>query len=183
MSESQSPPPEPGDRPPAGASSGTRLERPPSDRYRAAERGGAGAGAAARKVSAARPIAAAAAVAVLGAAALTLILGVLLSTTGTFVVSLLGGAAIGLLLAGATVGRPTPALDRARASRIAIAIALAMVVLAGIATWLLARSEGGVMDPVGYLWTTFGFGIPAQAIVAVLAAAWGAASGPIRWRD
>ena len=58
-----------------------------------------------------------------------------------------------------------------------------MVALAGLGTWLLARAEGGVMDPIGYLWTTFGFGFPAQAIVAVLAAAWGAASGPIRWRD
>lgn len=121
--------------------------------------------------------------AVVGAIALTVILGLILATTGTFVVSLLAGAAIGLSLSGATVGVPTPALDRSTAVRIAIGLAVAMVVLAGSGTWLLARSEGGVMDPIGYLWTTFGFGIPAQAVVAVLAAAWGASSGPIRWRE
>jgi hypothetical protein len=110
------------------------------------------------------------------------ILGVILATTGTFVVSLLAGAAIGLIVSGAAAG-PEAALRRDAAMRIAIALALGMVLLAGLATWFLARAEGGVMDPIGYLWTTFGFGIPAQAVVAVLAAAWGAASGPIRWRD
>lgn len=135
-------------------------------------------------------------VAILGTAALTVILGVLLVTTGTFVVSLIAGAAIGLLVSGTTVARagsgsgPRAAgtqrmapLTRGAATRVAVGLALGMVVLAGLATWLLARAEGGVMDPVSYLWTTFGFGIPAQAVVAVLAAAWGAASGPVRWRE
>jgi hypothetical protein len=133
-------------------------------------------------------------VAVLGAAALTVILGVLLITTATFVVSLLAGASIGLLTSGATVPRAgsgasatarlaAAPLSRATGSRVAIGLALGMAVLAGLATWVLARVEGGVMDPVTYLWTVFGLGIPAQAVVAVLAAAWGAASGPIRWRE
>jgi len=121
-------------------------------------------------------------VAVIGALALTIILGLLLGTTGTFVVSLLAGGAIGLLVSGATAGA-TPALSRGRATRVAIGLAIGMVVLAGIATWLLARAEGGVMDPISYLWTTFGLGIPAQAVVAVLAAVWGAGSGPVRWRE
>jgi hypothetical protein len=129
------------------------------------------------------PIFAGVVVAVVGAAALTFILGILLATTGTFVVSLLAGAAIGLLVAGASSGPVPPSLSRGAAARVAVGLAIAMVVLAGLGTWLLARAEGGVMDPIGYLWTTFGFGVPAQAFVTVLAAAWGAASGPIRWRD
>jgi hypothetical protein len=129
-------------------------------------------------------------VAVVGAGLLTLILGVLLSTTGTFVVSLLGGAAIGLLIAGLTVAvppdrgarQPAP-LSRTQAGRLAVGLALGMILLTGFGTWLLARAEGGVLDPITYLWTTFGLGIPAQAVVATLAAAWGAGSGPVRWRE
>lgn len=133
-------------------------------------------------------------VAVVGAAALTVLLGVLLITTGTFVVSLLGGTAIGVLVSSATVARvgsgtgaaarsAPPPLSRGTGNRVAVALALGMVVLAGLATWVLARVEGGVLDPVTYLWTVFGLGIPGQAVVAVIAAAWGAASGPIRWRE
>lgn len=121
-------------------------------------------------------------VGVVGAVALGVILGLVLAPTGTFMVCLLAGAVIGLLVAGATVG-PAPAFSRGRATRLAIGLALGMVALGGLATWLIARAEGGVMDPVSYLWTTFGFGTVAQAIVAVLAAAWGAMSGPIRWRE
>ncbi len=124
-------------------------------------------------------------VAVIGALLLTTMLGVILVTTGTFVVSLLAGGLIGLVVAGPTVGAGSgsPPLSRGAASRLAIGLALGMVVLAGLATWVLARTEGGVMDPISYLWTVFGFGVPAQAVIAVVAAAWGAASGPIRWRQ
>jgi hypothetical protein len=114
-------------------------------------------------------------VAIVGAAGLTVILGVFLATAGTFVVSGLGGAAIGLLIAAAP-------LNRHDAERMAISIATGMIVLAGLGVWIVARAEGGVMDPLSYLWTTFGLGLPAQALVAILAAAWGAANGPIRWR-
>ena len=182
MSEPGEPRPQPGDQPPSsgpGGPTGTRLERAPSERYRVAD---ARRPATAGRDSAAGPIAAAAGVAIAGAAALTVILGVLLSTSGTFVVSTVAGAAIGLLVSGAAAG-PSAPLSRDRAVRVAVGLALGMVVLAGLAIWILARSEGGVMDPVGYLWTTFGFGIPAQALVAVIASAWGAASGPIRWRE
>ena len=58
-----------------------------------------------------------------------------------------------------------------------------MIALTGIGVWALARVEGGVMDPISYLWTTFGFGLPAQAIVALVGSAWGAANGPVRWRQ
>lgn len=176
---------QPGDRPPPVPLVGAKLDRPPSDRYRAGgdgTRAGGATTATAGRSSVSGPIAAAVVVAVIGALALTIILGLLLGTTGTFVVSLLAGGAIGLLVSGATAGA-TPALSRGRATRVAIGLAIGMVVLAGIATWLLARAEGGVMDPISYLWTTFGLGIPAQAVVAVLAAVWGAGSGPVRWRE
>jgi len=122
-----------------------------------------------------RPLVAALLVAIVGAAGLTVILGVFLATAGTFVVSGLGGAAIGLLIAAAP-------LSRHDAERMAVSIATGMIVLAGLGVWIVARAEGGVMDPLSYLWTTFGLGLPAQALVAILAAAWGAANGPIRWR-
>ena len=152
----------------------------------------------------------------LGAAVLTLILGVLASTVGMFAISGLASVTIGLLVAngaipgprvvrapataptnatatpatvGPAMGAPAtgalgaPALSRDQAARIAIAIALGMIALTGIGVWALARVEGGVMDPISYLWTTFGFGLPAQAIVALIGSAWGAANGPVRWRQ
>jgi hypothetical protein len=181
VTDPRDPRPQPGERPPQTPNSGGRLERPPSDRYRTAAQP---AGAPVGTSSAGPAIALAGVVAVIGALILTVMLGVILVTTGTFVVSLLGGGLIGLIVAGPTVGGGrSPAMSRGAASRLAIGLALGMVVLAGLATWVLGRTEGGVMDPVTYLWTVFGFGIPAQALLAVLAAAWGAANGPIRWRQ
>ena len=147
----------------------------------------------------------------LGAAVLTIILGVFASTAGTFAISGLASVAIGLLVANGAIPGPravrpaapatptdatapatgtpatgalsAPPFSRDRAARIAISIALGMIVLTGIGVWALARVEGGVMDPISYLWTTFGFGLPAQAIVALVGSAWGAANGPIRWRQ
>ena len=58
-----------------------------------------------------------------------------------------------------------------------------MLVATGLGVWLLARAEGGVLDPVSYLWTTFGVGLPFLTIVAIVGSAWGAANGPIRWRS
>ena len=146
----------------------------------------------------------------LGAAVLTVILGVFASTAGTFAISGLASVAIGLLVANGAIPGPravrapagpandtampaagaiaagalaAPPFSRDRAVRIAITIALGMIALAGIGVWILARAEGGVMDPISYLWTTFGFGLPAQAIVALVGSAWGAANGPVRWRQ
>jgi hypothetical protein len=36
------------------------------------------------------------------------------------------------------------------------------------------------MDPLGYLWATLGLYVPAEALIAGLAAAWGAGAGPVR---
>ena len=220
----------PSDRPPAPPKRVRRqLDRAPGDRYvRAGQAGSAShaAGSGSRPVggsaNARRSVLAALAVAVLGAAILTVILGVLASTAGTFAISGLASVAIGLLVANGAIpgpravraGTPTtptdatatpaagvlatgapatgarstgalsaPPFSRDRAARIAITIALGMIVLTGIGVWALARVEGGVMDPISYLWTTFGFGLPAQAIVALVGSAWGAANGPVRWRQ
>jgi hypothetical protein len=196
VSAPDTPKPEPGERPPAA-----RLSRPPSSRYQRggsvlpeAGRRGASTGSAddrseGGRASARGPILAAAVVAVLGAAAISVTLEILLLTSGTIALSAVAGGAIGLLVAGAAVTRPAggggrqpPALDRGQAVRVAVSIGVGMVVLGGVLAWLIARGEGGVLDPATYLWTTYGFGIPIQAVVAALAAAWGAASGPIRWR-
>lgn len=198
--------PEPGERARVPGQQGRRqLNRAPGDRYRPAT------GSAVREVSAAasnarRSVLAAVVVAILGATILTVILGVLASTGGTFAISGLASVAIGLLVAnGAIPGPPAarndaapasasaspaparglegPAFSRDRATRIAIGIALAMVLLTGFGVWVLARIEGGVLDPITYVWTTFGLGLPAQAIVALIGSAWGAANGPVRWRQ
>ncbi|MEO5918074.1 MAG: hypothetical protein ABIQ17_00795 [Candidatus Limnocylindrales bacterium] len=135
------------------------------------------------------PIVAATAVAAVGAGILALVLVVLTSTSGTFAISGAAGLAIGLLVSATAVAR-TPRssggvapLTRSAAVRLSSGLAIGMVVLAAAVMWLVARAEGGVLDPVTYLWTIFGFGLPAQALVAVLAAAWGASAGPIRWRS
>ncbi|MBI2763696.1 MAG: hypothetical protein HYX54_08125 [Chloroflexi bacterium] len=80
----------------------------------------------------------------------------------------------------AAAGAGAAPLRRDQATRLAMGIAAAMIILAGIGVWLFGRLEGGVMDPISYLWTTFGFGLPAQALIAFIGSAWGAANGPIR---
>ena len=119
----------------------------------------------------------------MGAALLIGIVAVLAETTGTIFVSGLAGAVIGLLVATTAVPAAqgtAPARARASAVRLAVGIAIGMVVIAAAGIWLISRAEGGVMDPLSYLWTTLGLGIPLLGLVAGAAAAWGAASGPIR---
>lgn len=172
--------PEPGERQPAAAR--RQLSHAPADRYRTGVTGRTGA----TRPSAARAIAAAILTALLGAALLTVVLGVFTSTGGTFAITLLASIVIGLLVSTAAVppGVATaPPLDRGRAVRIAAGLGLGMLVATGIGVWVLARAEGGVLDPITYLWTTFGVGLPVLAVVALVGAAWGAANGPIRWRS
>jgi hypothetical protein len=128
------------------------------------------------------PLAKALLVAVVGAAGLVGVGLVLASTLGLLFVSGVTGAGVGLVLARARVpveGAAAPLSPRA-VTRLAIGIALAVVVVAGLATWLLARSLGGTLGPIDYLLTTFGPFIPGEAIVATLGAAWGARAGPIQ---
>jgi hypothetical protein len=69
-----------------------------------------------------------------------------------------------------------------RRTRLAVLLALAMVALGLAGTWIVARAEGGVLGPLEYAWTVFGVLPALQVAVAGLAAAWGVANGPIRWR-
>ncbi|MCI0581980.1 MAG: hypothetical protein L0227_03635 [Chloroflexi bacterium] len=180
--------PIPGDRPPAG-----RLARPPSERY--AERAGAldpraagGAAGAAGERSLGRAIGALApaiGALVVTVAAFVIVGGVLAEQRGLLLIAGIGGAAIGLLAAGGGVspdGVTPPALDRGRVVRVAITLAVVAVLGGALGTWAYGRLEGGVLDPLTYAWTVFGPLIPAEALVAALAAAWGAGAGPVRSR-
>lgn len=172
--------PEPGDRPPT-----TRLDRPPSDRYRPAATS-SGARAVAGPPGAFRGLGPAAGVAVVGALIEILVGGVLAEHRGLLAVAGISGAAIGLLAANAAVspdGVTAAALTRRTAIRAAIAIALGMLVAAAFGIWIVARVEGGVLAPLDYLWETTGILFPAQALLATLGAAWGAGAGPVRGRS
>ena len=171
------PPRVPGDRPPAG-----RLSRPPSERY--ATSAGARAGASAAPApSALRSLAPAIAVGAITAILLVLVGGVLAERRGLLAIAGAGGAVLGLLAANAAVssdGSAPPPLSRGRITRTAIGLALLTVAAGALGTWAYGRLEGGVMDPLSYVWETLGLYVPAQAIVASVAAAWGAGAGPVR---
>lgn len=116
-----------------------------------------------------------------GAALLTLVGAVLASTAGLLAVAGVAGAAIGLILAGAAApsGDAVP-VARGRIAQLAVGLALAAVFVAAAATWVIARGEGGVLGPIDYLLTTFGPFVPGEAVIASLAAWWGASVGPVR---
>ncbi|MEW5991307.1 MAG: hypothetical protein AB1736_08200 [Chloroflexota bacterium] len=195
------PPRQPGERPPpggppagrpAGESSG-RLDRPPSDRYgpRSGAAGAAGPGAGGWQAGGARfrrtlrALSPAIGALVVTVAALVVVGGVLAEQRGLLFVSGIGGAAIGLLAARAAVspdGVAPPALARRSVVRVAVGLAVVAVAAAGLGTWAYGRLEGGVLDPIAYLWSVFGPLIPAEAAVAAIAAAWGAGAGPVRSR-
>jgi cytochrome bd-type quinol oxidase subunit 2 len=110
-------------------------------------------------------------------------MALLTATSGTLLAAAILGAAIGLVLAGAavTAGPGTePALTRRGVVRLAVALAIAMVGATALGVWFVARTQGGVLDPVSHAWTVYGFGFPALAAAAAIAAAWGAANGPVR---
>jgi hypothetical protein len=183
------PPPEPGDRPPAGHPA-TRLARPPSERYAAAAGGGRSGPATAPGASDSRvslgALAPGIAAGIVTAAALVLVGGVLAEQRGLLAIAGIGGAAIGLLGARAAVspdGVRAPAFSRGRVVRVAAGLALLAIAVAAIGTWAYGRLEGGVLDPLTYLWSVFGPLIPAEAAIAAAAAAWGASAGPIRSRS
>lgn len=171
------PPPEPGDRPP-----GARLERPPSARYAPPP---AGADTRADSRAALRAFVPAMLVALLTAIGLVLVGGVLAERRGLLALAGIGGAAIGLLAATPATspdGILPALLPRGRATRVAIALAVAAVAVGAIGTWLYSLAEGGVLGPLDYIWTVLGPWTPAEAAIAAIAAAWGAGAGPVRWR-
>lgn len=169
----------PGERP-------RRLERPPAERFAAP---GSDPGRLGDRAALSGPLTRAAIAGLLGAAALVLVGAVLASTFGLLFVAGVMGAAIGLLLARAAVPGATdagpgagaaPAVSRATAARLAVAVALVAVVVADVGTWLYAAGEGGTLGLLDYLWTAFGPFVPAVAILAAVAAAWGAQAGPVQ---
>jgi hypothetical protein len=156
-----------------------RLAAPPSNRY------GPGRDApppdSSGRSALPGPLVRATLVAALGGALLVLVGAVLASFVGLLFVAGATGGAAGLVLARAAV----PLLDETPVSRrtvtgLSIGLVLAAIVGAGIATWLVARGEGGVLGPLDYLLTTFGPFVPGELVVGALGAAWGATSGPVQ---
>lgn len=111
--------------------------------------------------------------AAVGAAVLVLVGGVLAITSGQLFLVGVTAAATGLLAAGSE--RPKPWLRR-----YAIVLALVVVAVGAVGTGLIALGQGGSLGLLDFLWATSGLLVPAEAIVAVLAAAWGANAGPVR---
>lgn len=112
--------------------------------------------------------------AAIGTAGLLLLLGgVLGMTTGLLFVAGVGGAIIGLLLAGS----PRP---RSRLRIAGIALAVGAVLAGAVGGWLIALGQGGALGLVDYLWALTGILVPVEVIVAAIAAAWGLSAGPIR---
>jgi hypothetical protein len=163
-----------------------RLASPPSARYGQGGQGGPGAqGSSIARRASSRPILQAVVIAAVGTGLLFLLGGVLSTTVGLLFIAAAMGAGIGLTLAGLAVGAPSGdgagvgAIPRAAVRRAAMLLAVGAVLLAAIATWLFALSEGGVLGIVDYLWSTFGLLVPAEVVLAALGAAWGAGAGPV----
>jgi hypothetical protein len=172
-------PDEPGEpRDPRDGRSGRRLDQAPSARYATPGGGAASTG----RGSLVGPLAQAGIVAAAGAGLLFLVGAVVASTAGLVFVSGVMGAAIGLLLARATVSpdERAPALTRRAVMWLAIGMAAGAVVVADVATWLNARGEGGTLGLLDYLWETFGLFVPGELFMAALGAVWGASAGPVQ---
>jgi hypothetical protein len=152
------PHPEPGEVPPASR----RLERPPSERYHTPP---------SEPAPAAPHPALALAVAIgfglAGAALIAALAGLFAVDVGLLVVAVVVGRFVGLALRGSGLGP---------AQRVALAVAIAVASVAGgaVATWLYARSEGGVLGLVDYLGQAFGPLVPLQALLATIVAWWSA---------
>ena len=173
------PPPEPGERPTAQGRAARELAQPPSLRYRPTPAGDAPAGR--TRATLTGPLARAVVVAIVGAAAILVLGGLLNSTVGLLFLSGATGGTIGLVLVRAAVpadGGPG-ALTRAGVTVIAGALAVGAVALANVGLGVVARTEGGLLGLANYLIETFGLLVFLEPVVAVLGAAWGAATGPV----
>jgi hypothetical protein len=165
-----------------GPLEGRRLAEPPSARYGRSAGETPGGGPTGASSALAGPLARASLVAVAGAVALVLVGAILASTFGLLFVAGITGA-----LAGLTLSRAAAPLDETRRPEprrtlawLAVALAVGAVAAAAIATWLIARAEGGTLELVDYLLTTFGPFVPAEVVIAAVAAWWGATTGPVQ---
>src|ERR1700675_888116 len=121
-----------------------RLDRPPSDRYRVAEPGATLPDPAASR---GRGVAFGAIAGIVGAAAITLLGGILAITAGLLVAAAATGWAVGM---GVRAGGGSHLTRRGRIQA-ATTLALAAIALAQVGLWIHARSEGGVLAPLDYL--------------------------------
>lgn len=168
--------PGPGEGPASGAG---RLARAPAARF--AERADPGISDREARSALRGPFLRAVVVATLGAGALVLVGALLASTAGLLFVAGATGAAIGLVLARAAVpAEGTAPLSRGAVAWLAVGIVLVAVALADLATWTVARGEGGTLGPLDYLLTTFGPFVPGELVLGALGAVWGARSGPVQ---
>jgi hypothetical protein len=101
-----------------------------------------------------------------GAAATTILSGVLTVTAGLLVVAAATGWAVGM---GVGLGAGAH-LTRGSRVRAATALALAAIALAQLLLWVYARSEGGVLAPLDYLWEVYGGLVPLEFVAASIAA-------------
>jgi hypothetical protein len=153
-----------------------RLARPPSDRYRpaaAADVGSANTAAAGtgRDGSPARGVAFGAIAALGGAAATVVLGGVLAISAGLVVVAAATGYGVGLAVTAGT-GTLSGADRRPARPWIAAVLAILGVVLGQLGLWLFARAEGGVLALPDYLGQTFGPVVPLQWLLAGVVAWW-----------
>lgn len=160
MSEPPTERPRPGPTPTPGE---RRLAHPPSDRYRVAEPEPPGPE---RVVSVWRGVLLAAAAAVGGAIAITVLGGVLAISAGLLVAAAASGWAVGV---GVRVGAGATLIANRR-SRAALLLALGSVVLGQVGVWTFARMQGGVLGPIDYLGETFGLLVPLQLLGAAITA-------------
>lgn len=170
---------QPGDR--AGRES-RLLERAPGERYvrsETADQARMASGGA--RSSLVRPLVNALLAAAIGSAVLFALGALLAETAGLLIVAGLTGAAVGLLFARAAApgGGDEPALTRQQVTRLAVALVIAAVIVATLATWLHAVGEGGSLGLLDYVLETFGALVPLEVALAALAAAWGAGAGPV----
>ncbi len=174
----------PGERSPApapGEAGARRLDRAPSDRYASRILTATGDAVSTRASGLRGPLARALLVSLAAAIALVGVGALLASTAGLLLSAGIGGGAIGLVLARAAVpGDGARPVARRTLGWLAVGLAIGAVAVAAVATWVIAQQEGGVLGLVDYLAETFGPFIPGEAVIAALAAAWGANAGPVQ---
>ena len=171
-SRSTVPSPPPPDRPAASLDGGERrLARPPSARYGSPADGPVPAVVRAEapdRASASRGVAFGAVAAIVGAAVIVVLGGLLAVSAGLLVAAAAIGYAVGL----ATVAGAAGTLSGPGRPVIAAALAGIGVLLGQVGLWLYAMNEGGVLSLVDYLGETFGALVPIELLLAVGVAWW-----------
>jgi hypothetical protein len=137
-----------------------RLARPPSERYVAP----AAASVPDRATDARSRRWLAALLAVTGAIVITLAGGLLGITAGLLVIAGALGWAIALVVSRSS--------DVAGERWLAPALAASAVALGQVGLWLVARQEGGTLDPVSYLAEVYGVLVPLEFAIAAAVAWW-----------